>query len=101
MLFMLSYKAYPGKGAEALELRQQWQEKYSGVFRKQVKVVHEFTDPSSLVGCLLLEMDNNSHLGSLLPIQSVFGDAVEFNLNPVIDMKQALEAGMEEPAGLL
>ena len=101
MLFMLNYKAYPGKGAEALKLRQKWQEKYSEKFRKQVEVIHEFTDPSSLVGCLLFEMDTNDHLASLLPIQTVFGDAVEFNLHPVIDMSRALESGMEEPTGLL
>lgn len=101
MLFMLSYKAYPGKGAEALRLRQRWQEKYSAAFRKRVNVIHEFTDPSSLVGCLLIEMDDHSHLASLLSIQTVFGDAVEFKLHPVIDVSQALQAGVEEPAGLL
>ena len=101
MLFMLSYKAYPGKGAEALKLRQKWQEKYSEKFRKQVNIVHEYTDPSSLVGCLILEMDDNSHLGSLLSIQIVFGDSVKFELHPVIDISQALESGMEEPGGLL
>lgn len=101
MLFMLSYKAYPGKGAEALGLRQRWQEKYSAAFRKRVKVVHEFTDPSSLVGCLLLEMDEHSHLAHLLSLQTVFGDVVEFKLHPVIDVQEALKAGLEEPAGLL
>jgi len=101
MLFMLSYKAYPGKGAEALRLRQRWQEKYSVAFRKRVNIIHEFTDPSSLVGCLLIEMDENSHLASLLSIQTVFGDVVEFNLHPVIDVSQALQTGVEEPAGLL
>jgi hypothetical protein len=101
MLFMLSYKAYPGKGAEAVRLRQRWQEKYSVAFRKKVNVIHEFTDPSSLIGCLLLEMDDHTHLASLLSIQTVFGDAVEFELHPVIDVSQALQAGVEEPTGLL
>ena len=101
MLFMLSYRAYPGKGAEAIHLRQKWQEKYSEAFRKQVNVIHEFVDPSALVGCLLIEMDDHNHLASLLSIQTVFGDTVEFKLHPVIDIRQALEAGVEEPAGLL
>lgn len=101
MLFMLCYSAYPGKGAEALRMRQQWQGKYSEAFRKRLNVIHEFVDPSSLVGFLLLEMDDHNHLASLLSIQTVFGDAVEFKLHPVIDIRQALEAGVEEPAGLL
>jgi len=101
MLFMLGYRAYPGKGAEALRMRQEWQDKYSEAFRKRVNVIHEFVDPSALVGCLLLEMDDHNHLASLLSLQTVFGDAVEFKLHPVIDIRQALEAGVEEPAGLL
>jgi hypothetical protein len=101
MLFMLSYKAYPGKGAEAVRLRQKWQEKYSVAFRKQVNVIHEFADPSALVGFMLIEMDEHIHLASLLSIQSVFGDVVELNLHPVIDVQQAFKAGFEEPASLL
>jgi hypothetical protein len=101
MLFMLGYRAYPGKGAEALRMRQEWQNKYSEAFRKRIKVVHEFVDPSALVGCLLLEIDNHNHLASLLSLQAVFGDTVEFKLHPVIDIRQALKAGVEEPAGLL
>jgi hypothetical protein len=98
---MLSYGAYPGKGAEAIRLRQRWQEKYSEAFRKRVNVIHEFVDPSALVGYLLLEIDDQNHLASLLSIQTVFGDAVEFKLHPIIDIRQALEIGVEEPAGLL
>ena len=98
---MLSYGAYPGKGAEAIRLRQRWQEKYSEAFRKRVNVIHEFVDPSALVGYLLLEMDDQNHLASLLSIQTVFGDAVEFKLHPIIDIRQALKTGVEEPAGLL
>ncbi len=101
MLFMLYYRAYPGKGAECLRMRQEWQNKYSDAFRKLVKVVHEFVDPSAMVGCLLLEIDNHNQLASLLSIQTVFGDTVEFKLHPVIDIRQALKAGVEEPAGLL
>ncbi|HEY44504.1 MAG TPA: hypothetical protein G4O11_11040, partial [Anaerolineae bacterium] len=91
----------PGKGAEAVRLRQRWQEKYSAAFRKRVNVVHEFTEPSSLFGCLLLEMDEHTHLANLLTIQAVFGDVVELNLHPVIDVQQAFKAGFEEPASLL
>ena len=101
MLFMLSYKAYPGKGAEAIRLRQDWQNKYSEAFRKRVKIVHEFVDPSVLVGCSLIEIDNHNHLASLLSIQTVFGDTVEFDLHPVINIREALKAGVEEPTGLL
>jgi hypothetical protein len=101
MLFMLYYRAYPGKGAEAVRLRQEWQDKYSEAFRKRVKVVHEFVDPSVLVGCLLIEMDDHNHLANLLSLQTVFGDTVEFKLHPVIDIRQALKAGVEEPTGLL
>jgi hypothetical protein len=101
MLFMLYYKAYPGKGAEVIRMRQEWQNKYSEAFRKRVKVVHEFVDPSVLVGCSLIEIDNHNHLASLLSLQTVFGDTVEFKLHPVIDIRQALKTGVEEPAGLL
>jgi hypothetical protein len=54
-----------------------------------------------LVGCSLIEIDNHNHLASLLSLQTVFGDTVEFKLHPVIDIRQALKAGVEEPAGLL
>jgi hypothetical protein len=101
MLFMLSYKAYPGKGAEAVRLRQRWQEKYSVAFRKQVNVIHEFADPSVLVGFMLLEMDDHTNLAHLLSIQAIFGDVIELNLHPVIDVQQAFKAGFEEPASLL
>ncbi|MHC4620632.1 MAG: DUF3303 domain-containing protein [Planctomycetota bacterium] len=101
MLFMLGYRAYPGKGAQVIRQRQQWQEKYSVAFRKRVNVIHEFADPSVLVGFMLLEMDEHTHLAHLLSLQTVFGDVVEFKLHPVIDVQQALKAGLEEPAGLL
>jgi hypothetical protein len=101
MLFMLCYRAYPGKGAEALRMRQEWQDKYSEAFRKRIKVIHEFVDPSALVGCLLIEIEDQKHLATLLSIQTVFGDTVEFGLHPVIDIRQALKTGAEMPAGLL
>ncbi len=101
MLFMLYYRAYPGKGAEAIRMRQEWQNKYSEPFRKRIKVVHEYVDPSALVGCLLLEINNVGHMASMLSIQTVFGDTVEFNMHPVIDIREALKAGLEEPTGLL
>ena len=40
-------------------------------------------------------------LASLLSIQTVFDDTVDFKLYPVIDIRQALKAGVEEPTGLL
>ncbi len=101
MLFMLCYRALPGKGAEALRMRHEWQEKYSDAFRKRIKVIHEFVDPSALVGCLVIEINDHKHLASLLSIQTVFGDTAEFNLHPVIDIREALKTGMEEPTGLL
>ena len=100
MLFMLSYKPYPGKGAQAVELRHRWDDKYSTAFRKHVNIIHEYADPAQLVGYILVEIDDHSQLSAFLSLQSVFGDAIQFELHPVVDVKQAFAEGAEEPAGL-
>ncbi len=100
MLFMLSYKPYPGKGARAVELRHRWDDKYSTAFRKHVNIIHEYADPAQLVGYILLEIDDHPQLSVFLSLQSVFGDVIQFELHPVIDVRQAFDEGAEEPAGL-
>lgn len=100
MLFMLSYKPYSGKGAQAVALRQIWQDKYSTAFRKHVNIIQEYADPAQLVGYMLVELDEHHQLSIFLSLQTVFGDVIQFDLHPVINVGQAFNEGAEEPAGL-
>lgn len=101
MLFMLSYEPFPGKATEALRLREEWHQKYSEEFRKRIKVVQEFADPCALRGYLLLDVESEDQLGQLLVLRSVFGDAVEFDLHPAVDLRKAIDRGVQEPSHLL
>ena len=86
---------------EALRLREEWHQKYSSEFRKRIKIVQEFADPCALRGCLLLEVENQEQLGQLLVLRTVFGDAVDFDLHPAVDLRKAIEKGVQEPTRLL
>ena len=56
MLLMLRYRPFPGKAAEAVRCRQEWQENDHRGFRQSVKVIQELANPCELSGYLLLEI---------------------------------------------
>lgn len=101
MLFMLTYKPLPGKAAEAIQLREDWIEKYSKEFRERVKIVQEFVDPCELRGYMVLEAGSEKELARLIVLQTVFGQACEFELHPVVDIAKALAEGVEDVSRLL
>ena len=50
---------------------------------------------------LILEANDEKGLAQLLSLQMVFGDDCDFELHPIIDIRKALDEGLEEPSRLL